>query len=49
MAKMAKASNAFAGLWRIVSMEQWDQEYVHAEKEGYFEFNDKSLGEFHFG
>ena len=30
-------------------MEQWDQDYVDEEEEGYFEFNEKGGGEFHFG
>ena len=30
-------------------MEQWDQEYIDEEEEGYFEFFDKGGGEFHFG
>jgi hypothetical protein len=49
MAKKAKAASPFVGRWRIVSMEQWDQEYVDEEQEGYFEFTDKGGGEFHFG
>lgn len=48
MAKKAKTPNPFTGRWRIVSMEQWDQEYVDEEEEGYFEFTDKGWGEFHF-
>jgi hypothetical protein len=45
----AQAPNPFAGRWRIVSMDNWDQEYVDEEEEGYFEFNDKGHGDFHFG
>lgn len=30
-------------------MDQFDQEYVDEEEEGYIEFNDKGGGEFHFG
>ena len=30
-------------------MEQWDQEYIDEEREGYLEFRDKAFGEFHFG
>ena len=30
-------------------MEQWDQEYIDEEEEGYFEFTDKGQGDFHFG
>ena len=46
---MAKKPNPFTGRWRIVSMEQWEQDYVDEEEEGYFEFDDKRGGEFHFG
>ena len=45
---MAK-SNPFAGRWRIVSMSQWDEDYIDEEEEGYFEFDGKNGGEFHFG
>jgi hypothetical protein len=44
-----KPTNPFTGRWRIVSMEQWDQDYVDEEEEGYFEFTDECVGEFHFG
>jgi hypothetical protein len=48
MAK-SKAKSPFAGRWRITSMEQWDQDYIDEEEEGYFEFDGKGGGEFHFG
>ncbi|MHB1426914.1 MAG: hypothetical protein ACYC3I_27475 [Gemmataceae bacterium] len=41
MAKKAKATNPFTGRWRIVSMSAWDEDYIDAEEEGYFEFDDK--------
>jgi hypothetical protein len=49
MATKAKATNLFAGRWRIISMEQWDQDFVDEQEEGYFEFTDKGHGNFHFG
>jgi hypothetical protein len=49
MAKKAKAPNPFTGRWRIVSMEQWDQDFVDAEVEGFFEFGSNNLGSFQFG
>jgi len=49
MPKKPKQLNSFTGRWRIVSMEQWDQDFVDAEVEGYFEFDDKGWGAFHFG
>jgi hypothetical protein len=30
-------------------MDQWDQDFVDAEVEGYFEFDSKGSGEFQFG
>ena len=49
MAKKVKPPNPFAGRWRITSMEQWDQDFVDEEEEGYFEFTEKRWGVFHFG
>lgn len=49
MAKKSPSTNPFAGRWRITSMEQWDQDFIDEEEEGYFEFDDKGGGEFHFG
>ena len=49
MPKKAKSTNQFQGRWRITSMEQWDQEFVDEEVEGYFEFETKGLGSFQFG
>ena len=48
MAK-AKAKSPFTGHWRIVSMSAWDEDYIDEEEEGFFEFDDKESGEFHFG
>ncbi len=44
-----KLSSPFTGRWRIVSMSTWEQNYIDEEEEGYFEFDDKGWGEFHFG
>ena len=30
-------------------MNAWDEEYIDEEEEGFFEFDDKGGGEFHFG
>jgi hypothetical protein len=49
MPRKANLTNLFARRWRIGSMEQWDQDFVEEEEEGYFEFNDNGHGEFHFG
>jgi hypothetical protein len=44
-----KPKSPFAGRWRIVSMSAWDEDYSNEEEEGFFEFDDKGGGEFHFG
>lgn len=44
-----KPKSPFTGRWRIVSMTAWEQDYVDEEGEGYFEFDGKGGGEFHFG
>lgn len=47
--KKTKKPNPFTGRWRIVSMSAWDQEFIDEEEEGYFEFDQKDSGQFHFG
>ena len=49
MAKKAKAKCPLIGRWRITWMEQWDQDFVDAEVEGFFEFAPNGNGEFQFG
>ena len=49
MAKKANVSNPFTGRWRITHMDQWGQDFVDAEVEGYFEFAATRSGEFQFG
>lgn len=49
MPKKSKAKNPFQGRWRITWMEQWGQESVDEEVEGYFEFEPKGMGSFQFG
>ena len=49
MAKKAKETNPFTRRWRIVSMSAWDEDYINEEEEGYFEFDDRGGGQFHFG
>jgi hypothetical protein len=44
-----KRPNPFQGRWRITWMEQWDQDYVDDEVEGFFEFASDNLGRFQFG
>ena len=44
-----KPPSPFTGRWRIVSMSAWEAEYIDEEEEGYFEFDEKGYGSFHFG
>jgi len=44
-----KNNNPSLGRWRITWMENWDQDFVDEEEEGYFEFEKNNLGQFHFG
>ena len=37
------------GLWRITHMDEWDQDFVDAEVEGYVRFDPDGSGEFQFG
>jgi hypothetical protein len=47
MAKKTKQN--FEGRWRITWMDQWDQEFIDEEVEGYFNFQRNGVGSFHFG
>lgn len=49
MAKKVKQKNPFVGRWRITWMDQWEQDYVDEEVEGFIEFDLKGLGSFQFG
>jgi len=40
---------SFVGRWRIVEMEQWDQDYVDTEETGHVTFEKRGSGGFHFG
>jgi hypothetical protein len=39
----------YIGPWRIIEMEQWDQDYIDLVVPGYFSFREDHLGEFQFG
>src|ERR1022692_1046372 len=45
----AKPGSTFTGLWHIVSMTEWDEDFINAEVQGFIEFNDKNSGSFQFG
>jgi hypothetical protein len=44
-----KQMKPFAGKWRIVEMEVWDQDYVDMEVPGYFRIGSDGTGQFQFG
>lgn len=47
---MAKSkSNPFTGRWRIVSMSDWDDNYLDEEVQAFIEFKTKGMGTFQFG
>jgi hypothetical protein len=39
----------FAGRWRILSIEQWDVDYMEEEGPAFIEFGAEQMGEFRFG
>src|SRR5690348_8250976 len=45
----AKLRSPFSGSWRIVSMSQWDEDYLDEEVEASIEFDEKGSGSFQFG
>jgi hypothetical protein len=47
--KKDRTGSGLTGRWRIVWMENWDQDFVDAEIEGFFEFGKDGTGEFQFG
>ena len=48
MAK-AKPKSPFVGLWRIASMETWDEDYFNEEVQAFIEFEENGTGHFQFG
>ena len=49
MAKKAKSNNPFVGMWHIVSMPTWDEDFLNEEVQAYIKFDARRRGEFHFG
>ena len=41
--------NQYMGTWRIIEMEQWDQDYIDLVVSGAISFREDNLGEFQFG
>ena len=44
-----KSKSPFKGRWRIVSMTEWDDDYLNEELEAFIEFGGNDLGKFQFG
>ena len=42
-------SNPYLGTWRIIEMEQWDQDSIDLVVPGYITFREDNLGAFQFG
>ncbi len=49
MVEKLKPPSLISGRWRITWMDLWDQEFVDAEVEGFFEFGPNNGGSFQFG
>ena len=49
MAAKKKPVNPFLGVWRIIWMSAWEEDYLNEEGQAYFEFEARDSGEFHFG
>jgi hypothetical protein len=44
-----KQESPFSGLWHIVSMEMWHEDYLNEEVQAFIEFEDNGTGDFQFG
>jgi hypothetical protein len=40
---------SFSGLYHIIWMEQWEQDFVNMDGQGFVRIDVKGQGEFHFG
>jgi len=49
MAKKSAHTAKLVGTYQITWMEQWDQDFVNEETQGYFRFDRSGRGDFHFG
>ena len=49
MAKVAAFANAFAGRWRIVEMDLWDNDFLDLVEEAHLTFRGAANGEIAFG
>ncbi len=44
-----KPESLFIGRWHIVSMTEWDEDFINAEVQGFIEFGGQYNGNFQFG
>ena len=44
-----KPDSPFAGLWHIISMDEWDEDYFNEEVQAFVEFDVNGTGHFQFG
>ena len=44
-----KEKSPFTGLWHIVSMQMWDEDYINEEVQAFIEFEANGTGHFQFG
>jgi hypothetical protein len=44
-----KPKSPFTGRWHIVSMTEWDEDFINAEVQAFIEFDANGGGEFQFG
>ena len=49
MVKKSKSPSPIEGRWHIVSMTEWDEDYLNEEVQAFIEFDDKGGGSFQFG
>jgi hypothetical protein len=49
MAKKAERPDPFTGLWHIVSMETWDEDFCNEEVQAFIELEENGTGHFQFG
>ena len=49
MAKAKRSDTPFTGLWHIVSMTTWDEDYFNEEVQAFIEFEANGTGHFQFG
>lgn len=45
----SKSKSLFTGLWHIVSMTGWDEDYFNEEVQAFIEFEENGTGHFQFG